>query len=218
MYDEAMSLKKRVLEELEWEPSLNAAQIGVAVTDGVVTLSGTVGTYAEKLAAERATKRIKGVRAMAEEIDVRLPTTMKRTDTDLAKAALDALAWDVEVPKGAVKMKVEDGWLTLEGEVEWGYQKEAAMRSVRYMSGVRGVTNLVTVRPRVQVGEIKAKIAQAFKRSAELEANRLDVEAIGGRVTLSGSVHSWEERDEANRIAWAAPGVAAVDNRIAVSP
>jgi osmotically-inducible protein OsmY len=156
------------------------------------------------------------VRAVAEEIEVRLPSTMKRNDTDLAKAALDALGWDVEVPR-VIKVKAEGGWLTLEGEVEWGYQKEAAMRAVRYLTGVRGVTNLVTVRPRVQVGEIKTKIAQAFKRSAELEANRLAVEATGGRVTLSGTVHSWEEKDEANRIAWAAPGVVAVDNRIAIA-
>lgn len=217
MKDQAMRLKEQVLAELNWEPSVNAAEIGVAVTDGVVTLSGYVDTYAGKVAAEKAAKRVRGVRALVEQIEVRIPSAMKRSDADVAQAVLAALAWDVQVPGESLKVKVEEGWVTLEGDVEWGYQKEAAMRIVRFLTGVRGVTNLVTVRPRIRVPELRAKITQAFKRSAELDAERIRIEAVGSVVTLSGNVHSWDEKDEANRVAWAAPGVMSVDNRITVA-
>jgi osmotically-inducible protein OsmY len=207
-----------VINELKWEPSINPAEIGVAVKDGVVTLTGYVDSYAQKLTAEKAAKRVRGVRGVAEEIEVRIPSMTKRTDADIARAALNALAWNVRVPNELVQVKVEDGWVTLEGEMDWAFQKEAAMDCVRDLTGVRGVMNLISIKPRVKTEEIKTKIGEAFKRSAELDANRVIVEAADGKVTLTGKVHSWTERDEAARIAWAAPGVSTVQNYIAVSP
>jgi len=170
------------------------------------------------MAAEKAAKRVRGVKAMVEQIEVKIPSAMKRTDADIARAALDALAWHVEVPSHRIKVKVENGWLTLEGELEWAFQRDAALRSVRYLTGVSGVTNLLTIKPRVETTAIKSKIAEAFKRNAELEAGRIKVQAVGGRVTLDGKVQNWLERDEAARIAWAAPGVIMLENRITVSP
>jgi osmotically-inducible protein OsmY len=211
-------LQREVLDELKWEPSVNPAAIGVAVTDGVVTLTGYVDTYAEKLAAEKAAKRVKGVRAVAEEIEVKVSTLTERTDTDIAKAALNALQWNVQVPEEKIKVKVEDGWVILEGQVEWGFQKEAALDAVRYLTGVRGVSNLITIAPKIATYEIKDKIRDAFKRSAELDADRIRIDAADGKVTLSGKVHSWLEHDEAGRVAWAAPGVTTVVNQLAVSP
>jgi osmotically-inducible protein OsmY len=210
-------LQREVLDELKWEPSLNAAEIGVAVKDAVVTLSGYVDSYAQKLAAEKAAKKVRGVRGVAEEIQVKIPTVTKRTDADIARAALNTLQWHVQVPEERIKVKVENGWVTLDGEVDWAFQKEAAMNCVRNLTGVSGVTNMLTVRPKVKIQEIKAKIGEAFKRSAELDANRIFVEATDGKVTLTGKVHSWAEKDEAARIAWAAPGVSTVQNYIAVS-
>jgi osmotically-inducible protein OsmY len=210
-------LQREILDELKWEPSIDPAEIGVAVKDGVATLTGHVDSYAQKLAAERAAKRVRGVRGVAEEIEVRIPMVTQRTDADIARAALNALQWNVRVPDEQVKVKVEDGWVTLEGEVDWGFQKEASVDAVRDLIGVCGVSNLLTVKPKVQTQEIKAKIAQAFKRSAELEADRIKVEAMNGKVTLSGKVHSWSERDEASRVAWAAPGVSAVVNQLMIS-
>jgi len=211
-------LQRDVLNELEWEPSVHAAEIGIAVKEGIVTLSGTVGTYAEKLAAEKAVKRVRGVKAVAEEIEVKLPSSLKRTDTEIARGALDALAWNVELPHEKLKVKVEDGWITLEGELDWAFQRDAAMRSVRYLMGVCGVTNLITIKPRVETATIKHRIGDAFKRNAELDANRIRVDAIGGRVSLYGNVHSWQEHDEATHVAWSAPGVVIVENHIAVTP
>lgn len=211
-------LQRDVLNELEWEPSVHAAEIGVAVKEGIVTLSGTVGTYAEKLAAEKAAKRVRGVKAVAEDIAVKVPTGLERTDTEIASAAVVALGWDVEVPHEKVKVEVENGWVTLEGEVDWAFQRDAATRSVRYLTGVRGVTNLITIKPRVETWALKRRIADAFKRNAELDANRIQVDAIGGRVALYGHVHSWQERDEATQVAWSAPGVVIVENHIAVTP
>jgi osmotically-inducible protein OsmY len=210
-------LQREVLDELKWEPSINAAEIGVAVKDGVVTLSGYVDSYTQKLAAEKAVKKVRGVRAVAEEIEVRIPMVTRRTDADIARAALNALHWHVQVPEERIKVKVENGWVTLEGELDWAYQRDAAMTCVRDLTGVSGVTNLLTVRPKVKIQEIKTKIGEAFKRSAELDANRIVVEVINRKVRLSGKVHSWTERDEAARIALAAPGVSVVENRIAVS-
>jgi osmotically-inducible protein OsmY len=210
-------LQQEVLNELKFEPSVNPAEIGVTVEDGVVTLTGYVDSYAEKLAAEKAAKRIRGVRGVAEEIEVRIPSAMKRTDADIARTALNALEWDVQVPNERIKVKVENGWVTLEGEVDWGFQREIAMDTVRDLMGVRGVFNMILVKPKVKTQEIKAKISDAFKRSAELDANRIIVEAADGKVKLSGTVRSWVERDEAARVAWAAPGVSAVENHIAIS-
>ena len=215
--DTDLELQRAVLDELEFEPSVEAADIGVAAHAGVVTLSGYVDSFAEKLAAEKAAKRVQGVRGVALDIEVKVPHSMRRSDTEIASSAVAALAWNSMVPKNQVTVRVEESWVTLEGSVEWDYQREAAARAVRSLTGVRGVTNFVTVRPRVATEEIKGRILGAFRRSAELDAGGIDVEAIAGTVTLTGQVRSWSERSEAERVAWAAPGVSLVENRITVS-
>lgn len=211
-------LQRDVLDELSWEPSVDAAHIGVSVKDGVVTLSGHVPSYAEKFGAELAARRVYGVKAVANELDVKLPGSSVRSDEDLAAAAVKALESNVFVPPNTVKPIVRDGWITLEGEVEWAYQKNAAESAVRYLTGVRGVTNGITIKPRVTPAEVKAKIEEALKRSAEMDARRIGVEVKDGQVILGGTVRSWTERDEAERAAWAAPGVRRVEDHITVAP
>ncbi|HZO20110.1 MAG TPA: BON domain-containing protein [Gemmatimonadaceae bacterium] len=209
-------LQRDVIEELKWDPSVGRGEIGVAARDGVVTLSGQVDTYAQKYAAEAAAKRVGGVRAVAEDLLVQPPLTSTRTDTDIAHAALAAIRWDTEVPQDALTLRVENGWITLEGEVEWNYQKSAAERAVRYLTGVRGLTNLIVVRPDVSVSELRNKIEEALKRSAALDAKHIEVEAHEGSVVLSGKVRSWAERVDAERAAWSAPGVSNVEDRILI--
>ena len=211
-----LDLQREVLEELEFEPSVDAADIGVAAKHGVVTLSGYVDSFAEKLAAEKAAQRVQGVRGVALDVEVRIPSDMHRNDTEIATSAVAALEWNSMVPRDRVTVRVEEGWITLEGTVEWAYQREAAARAVRPLTGVRGVTNFVRIAPRVATEEIKGRILGAFRRSAELDAGGIEVEAVGGIVTLSGKVRSWSERSEAERAAWAAPGVSLVANHITV--
>jgi osmotically-inducible protein OsmY len=215
--DKDTQLQREILDELDYEPSLNADEIGVSVKDGVVTLSGLVGSYAEKVSAETAVKRIHGVKAVAVELEVRLPSSIRHTDTDIAKAASTALDWSTLVPKGEVTVKVENGWVTLEGQVGWDFERQAAARAVRSLSGVRGVSNLIVLKPRVGTQQIKERIVGAFRRNADLDAKTVRVEAADGKVTLFGNVHSWTERTEAERVAWAAPGVSQVENRITVA-
>ncbi|HXY30199.1 MAG TPA: BON domain-containing protein [Gemmatimonadaceae bacterium] len=208
-------LQQNVMAELKWEPSIKAAQIGVAVTDGVVTLTGTVDTFAQKYAAERAAERVSGVRAIAEDLHVMTPGEYNKTDPEIARAAANALLWDVEVPQNAIKVVVRNGWVTLEGAVSWYYEKASAERAVRYLTGVKGVINLIDVRPAgPQASDVKAKIEAALKRNAELDARRIQVEADGGIVTLRGEVRSFIEREDAERAAWAAPGVRIVKDEL----
>ncbi len=209
--------EESVESELTYEPSINAAQIGVAAKDGIIRLSGYVPSYWEKIAAERATERVGGVEAVVNELEVKLPGSSERTDEDIARAAVNALEWSVLVPPNRVKIKVSKGWVTLEGNVDWQFQKSAAEKAVRKLLGVKGVSNLISVQPRVNSKEVKSEIENALKRSAELDADQIRVEAQGDRVILKGTVHSWFEREEAEKAAWRAPGVREVEDDLVVA-
>lgn len=212
-------IQRAVLDELRWDPEVDPTDVGVEVDDGVVTLTGTVGSYTMKYAAEKAAHRVLGVKAVANDIEVVLPGERVRTDTAIAEAAANALRWDTVVPSDRISVTVRDGWVTLEGDVDWYFQKEAAERDVRNLIGVKGVTNLIRVRaPRVSPTEVKSNIEEALERSAELDARRIRVETRDGKVVLSGTVRSWVEREEAESAAWATKGVTDVENLIIVSP
>lgn len=208
-------LQQTVLAELSWEPSVAHGHIGVTANNGVVTLSGHVGSYAEKRAAEAAVSRVKGVKAVAEEIEVKLATDMQRADDQIAKVALESLAWDVSVPKDKVKVKVEKGWITLTGDVDWHFQKEAAEHDSRRLSGVLGVSNQIAIKPHAHPSDIRDNIMTALHRSWYDPAT-ITVSADGGIVRLSGSVRSWHERQLAEKSAWGAPGVTHVEDDIAI--
>lgn len=211
-------LQRDVMDELNWEPSLEAAQIGSTVKEGVVTLTGHVPVYTEKHTAEDAAKRVHGVRAVANEIEVRPSGVHVRDDEDIASAAVHALQWDAKVPDEDVQVVVEDGWLTVEGTVEEQFQKVAIDRVVRHLAGVRGVTNSVTATPRELLSEIKSRIEAAFSRSATLNSRKLEVVMDGPTVILSGDVHSHNELEEAERTAWSASGVVRVQNCVTITP
>jgi osmotically-inducible protein OsmY len=211
-------LKQHVQSALDWEPSLDASDIGVSVDEGVVTLRGNVGSYAEKITAERVALRLYGVKAVANDLAVHLKSVYERTDTEIAQAAVAGLQWHTMLPHDRVTVTVTNGWLALNGTLDWQYQKDAAARAVRDLTGVKGVTNNITVTPRVKTMDVRDKIEAAFKRSAAIDARRVNVVTEDGKVILSGNVHSWAERQEAERAAWAAPGVTQVEDRLIVVP
>jgi osmotically-inducible protein OsmY len=210
-------LQQDVMAELNWEPSVNAAQIGVEVKDGIVTLAGHVDSYAEKFDAERAAQRVAGVKALAIEMDVTLPGSSKRNDADIARSAENVLEWMTYLPKGSVKLKVEGGWITLSGEVDWEYQRQTALSGVRYLMGVTGVSNQIAVKSKVSLSAVKSDIEAALKRRAKSDAQNISVKVQGGDVTLSGTVHSWSERELASDAAWGTPGVRKVVDNITVA-
>jgi osmotically-inducible protein OsmY len=209
-------LQQDVMDELRYEPSLDEKEIGINVAAGLVTLTGRVKTYIEKLAAIRAVERVDGVRGIANEMTVVPPKAFEHTDVEIAEAAMRALAWCPTVPRDRVKVRVENGWLTLEGKLDWQYQKDMAENAVHLLAGVRGLSNLVSIQPAVKAAEVNKKIEAAFARSAALHAQQITVETHDRRVILKGKVHSWDERREAETAAWAAPGVAAVENQLAL--
>jgi osmotically-inducible protein OsmY len=213
-------IQRDVLNELKWDARLQPNEIGVIVKDGVVTLTGWVDSFVKKWSAEQAAEHVRGVRAVANDIEVRLPGWAERTDADIAAAVARALEWDAVLPPGAVAASVSNGWVTLRGEVEWEYQRREAERQVRRLTGVRGVTNLITVRPRSKTSpeELQRKIQEALMRAAEVDAKQIEIDVQGDTVVLKGTVRSWLEREEAERAAWSAPGVTTVKNRIVVEP
>ena len=209
-------LKRDVEDELAWDPSIGSTAIGVAVKDGVVTLTGHIATYAEKYAAQKALRRVAGVKAIALELDVRLSPEHRRSDTDIAVAAEQSLKWDTVVPD-QVRLTVDKGWVTLQGEVEWDYQRRSAEKAVRSLMGVVGVSNEITLRERVVTkGDLQTRITDALKRQVEREVKSIDIDIRGSTVTLRGRVNSWHERDAAQGVAWSAPGVRVVINDLHV--
>jgi osmotically-inducible protein OsmY len=211
-------IKRDVETELKWDPDIDPTDIGIAVKDGVVTLTGFVRSYSQKWQAEVDTKRVAGVRGVANDLEVRLPTGSERPDPEIARDAVAALKNELPYSSEHIKVVAKNGWVTLEGEAEWQFQRSRAEAAVRRIKGIKGVSNLIMPKPRVAPSDIKEKIEEAFKRSAEVDASRITVEANGGEVTLRGTVRSWAERQEAERTAWQAPGVIKVTNQIAISP
>lgn len=211
-----IALRQNILDELEFEPSIDAAHIGVAVEDGIVTLTGHVSSYWEKTTAENVVKRVKGVKGLAEEIEVRLVGLKGTADDEIARRAVDAITWNVSIPRDKVQVKVQDGWITLTGKLEWQYQKNAAAEAVRGLAGVVGVANQIEIAPRASVSDIKKRIENALKRDAETEAQTIRVNVRDGKVTLEGKVRAWSERQAAERAAWSSPGVRAVEDRISI--
>jgi osmotically-inducible protein OsmY len=211
-------LQEHVQNALDWEPGVDAADIGVTVDNGVVALRGDIKTFAEKAAAERVALRVYGVKAVANDLVVRLGAGLQRTDTEIAQAAVNVLKWNSRLSADPIAVAVSNGWVTLKGAVNWNYQRDVAAKSVRDLTGVVGVTNNVTVRSHVSAADVQSEIQAALKRSAEVDARRINVTAIDGKVILSGNVRSWAEREEARHAAWAAPGVRDVEDRMAIIP
>ena len=211
-------IERDVKAELGWNPDLKSTDIAISVKNGVVTLAGFVPRYIDKYEAEKAAKRVAGVLAVANDIEIRLPAVDERPDPEIAREVVTALKNQLPFSHERIKAVVRNGWVTLEGDVEWQYQRLTAERAVRPLKGVKGIINDIKTKPRVEPSDIKQKIQEAFRRSAEVDANQITVETSGGEVILKGKVRSWIERDEAERVAWRAPGVTKVDDRIVVSP
>lgn len=209
-------IQKDVMEELKWQPELNAAEIGVAVKKGVVTLSGQVDSYSKKLAAEKATKKIAGVKAIAEDIQIGVSPTYNKTDAEIAAAILNALKWHTGVQDEKIKIKVENGFVTLDGEVDWEYQRNNAKVAIQNLSGVRGVYNLITLKTRTSPSDVENRIMAAFKRNAATDADKITAEVIGNKVILHGIVRSLAEKDDAVNAAWYAPGISSVESRLQI--
>lgn len=212
-----LQLQRDVFDELHFEPSVDAADIGVSVTDGVVTLNGFTKTYAEKMAAEKAVRRVAGVKAIAEELKVRFASDKKTADSEIARRILDIFAWDVTVPDDRIKVKVENGWVTLTGAVDWYFQSDAARRAAAKINGVAGVNDLIEIRKLPVAHDVRDHIVSAIKRSADIDASSITVSTEGGTVRLGGRVKAWHERDVAERAAWAAAGVNRVEDNIVVA-
>jgi osmotically-inducible protein OsmY len=207
-----------VEQELDWDPRFDARDVGVAVKQGIVTLSGHVRSYAERWAAQNAAQTVAGVKAVANEIQVKLPTDSERSDTEIAEAALAALQLNMSVPVADIKLAVHDGWVTLSGQVNLWYQKQVADTTIRHLAGVRGIANDITVKAQVATADVKSRIENAFRRHAQIDADKIQIEVTGGEVTLKGEVHSWLARDEAQSAVWAAPGVTSVRDNLVVRP
>lgn len=211
-----IQIQKDVMDELKWQPFLNSSEIGVSVKHGIVTLSGSVDTYAKKAAAEKAAKKVTGVKAVAEEIQVGVSPSYHKSDTEIAEAVFNALKWHSAVQEDKIKIKVEDGIVRLEGEVEWEYQRQNAKTAIENLTGVRLVTNLITVKPKLTPDELEKKISAAFQRNASIDAGKIIVSVNGDKVTLHGKVRSFIEKEDAENAAWAAPGVYNVENKLQV--
>ena len=209
-------IQKDVMDELKWEPAVNSAEIGVAVNNGIVTLSGQVNTYSEKIYAERAAKKVAGVKAVAEDIHVGKSVGYTKTDTEIAQAVLSALRWDTDIPENKISVKVEDGQVKLEGEVGWEFHLQRAKKAIEHLAGIRSVINLVRVTPAIAPSDVKKKIMAAFHRSATIEAEKVMTDVIGSKVILKGRVRSFSEKEDAESAAWSAPGVISVDNQIQI--
>lgn len=212
-----LSLRKNILDELEFRPDINPAHIGVTVENGIVTLSGHVTTYAQKIATERAVKAMKGVRGIAEEIEVRPVGTLRPTDDMIAARAANIIHWTANVPEGAIKIRVQTGWVDLEGQLDWQFERDSILRAVHRIDGVVGITNMLTLRPRLNVTDIKHRIEQALERSAEVDAQQIQVQVKGDVVTLEGQVHMLHERDVVERAVWAVPGVRKIEDHLKVA-
>jgi osmotically-inducible protein OsmY len=213
-----LEIQHDVMNELKWQPFLKSANIGVAVKNGIVTLSGNVDNYSQKTEAEKAAKKVTGVKAIAEDIQISVSPALEKTDADIAESVMNALKWHAAVPEERIKVKVENGVVTLEGEVEWEYQRNSAKNAVKNLLGVRNLTNLITIRPRIAAFDVRTKISQALHRTATVDAEKVTIEVDGNKVILNGRVRSFAEKEDVEDAAWCAPGVSRVESHIEVEP